>query len=61
MGHQGAHNDRARASSMGLILSTTLIMWKGLMCITGTESPVIVVLSGSMEPEFRRVSIITSF
>lgn len=33
-----------------------LIIWKGLVCITGSESPVVVVLSESMEPGFRRVS-----
>lgn len=26
------------------------------MCVTGSESPVVVVLSGSMEPGFKRVS-----
>ena len=25
------------------------------MCLTGSESPVVVVLSGSMEPGFKRV------
>jgi signal peptidase I len=30
-----------------------------LMCITGSESPVVVVLSGSMEPGFKRVSRLT--
>lgn len=27
------------------------------MCFTGSESPVVVVLSGSMEPGFKRVSL----
>jgi signal peptidase len=40
----------------GMIVTTALIIWKGLMCITGTESPVVVVLSGSMEPGFQRVT-----
>ncbi|MCI02324.1 signal peptidase complex catalytic subunit SEC11C-like [Trifolium medium] len=39
---------------LGMIVTTALIIWKGLMCITGTESPVVVVLSGSMEPGFQR-------
>jgi signal peptidase len=39
-----------------MIVTTALIIWKGLMCITGTESPVVVVLSGSMEPGFQRVT-----
>lgn len=36
-------------------MTSALIIWKGLMCFTGSESPVVVVLSGSMEPGFRRV------
>ncbi|XP_019416141.1 PREDICTED: signal peptidase complex catalytic subunit SEC11C-like [Lupinus angustifolius] len=44
--------------TLGLIVATALTLWKGLMCITGTESPVIVVLSGSMEPGFRRGDIL---
>lgn len=39
-----------------MIISSALIIWKALMCITGSESPVVVVLSGSMEPGFKRVS-----
>ena len=39
-----------------MIVTSALIIWKGLMCITGSESPVVVVLSGSMEPGFKRVS-----
>ena len=30
------------------------MIWKGLMCATGSESPIVVVLSGSMEPAFAR-------
>ncbi|KAJ7565866.1 hypothetical protein O6H91_02G078400 [Diphasiastrum complanatum] len=44
--------------SLGLIVSSALIIWKGLMCLTGSESPVVVVLSGSMEPGFRRGDIL---
>lgn len=40
----------------GMIVTSALIIWKGLMCVTGSESPVVVVLSGSMEPGFKRVS-----
>nr|XP_020660552.1 signal peptidase complex catalytic subunit SEC11C isoform X2 [Pogona vitticeps] len=31
-----------------------LMIWKGLIVITGSESPIVVVLSGSMEPAFHR-------
>eukprot|EP00249_Psilotum_nudum_P011629 c23287_g1_i1 orf=298-942(-) len=39
---------------LGLIATSALMLWKGMMCLTGSESPVVVVLSGSMEPAFRR-------
>lgn len=32
--------------------------WKGLMLVTNSESPVVVVLSGSMEPAFQRGDIL---
>eukprot|EP01101_Sappina_pedata_P002498 TRINITY_DN12732_c0_g1_i1.p1 TRINITY_DN12732_c0_g1~~TRINITY_DN12732_c0_g1_i1.p1 ORF type:complete len:211 (-),score=72.21 TRINITY_DN12732_c0_g1_i1:211-843(-) len=37
-----------------MIISTALIIWKSLIVITNTESPVVVVLSGSMEPAYYR-------
>lgn len=36
------------------VLSTALMLWKGLGLVLGTESPIVVVLSGSMEPAFYR-------
>jgi len=39
-----------------MIVTSALIIWKGLIVVTGSESPVVVVLSGSMEPGFKRVS-----
>lgn len=44
--------------TLGMIVSLALIMWKGLNCFTGSESPVVVVLSGSMEPGFQRGDIL---
>ncbi|KAJ4886584.1 Peptidase S24/S26A/S26B/S26C family protein [Raphanus sativus] len=44
-----------QAVTLGMIVTSALIIWKALMCVTGTESPVVVVLSGSMEPGFKRV------
>ncbi|OEL15419.1 hypothetical protein BAE44_0023557 [Dichanthelium oligosanthes] len=41
-----------------MILASALIIWKGLMVVTGTESPVVVVLSESMEPGFQRGDIL---
>ncbi|CCC07051.1 hypothetical protein SMACR_01075 [Sordaria macrospora] len=40
--------------NFGLILSTAFMMWKGLSVITDSPSPIVVVLSGSMEPAFQR-------
>ncbi|TRY80078.1 hypothetical protein TCAL_09327 [Tigriopus californicus] len=40
--------------SFGMIVSSALMIWKGLMVGTGSESPIVVVLSGSMEPAFHR-------
>jgi len=36
------------------VVTSALMIWKGLICLTGCESPVVVVLSGSMEPAFYR-------
>ncbi|CAL9110029.1 unnamed protein product [Musa acuminata var. zebrina] len=44
--------------SLGMIVTSALIVWKGLTCVTGSESPVVVVLSGSMEPGFKRGDIL---
>uniref|UniRef100_A0A7R9VYX5 Signal peptidase complex catalytic subunit SEC11 n=1 Tax=Chlamydomonas euryale TaxID=1486919 RepID=A0A7R9VYX5_9CHLO len=43
---------------LGLIITSALAMWKGLMLITNSESPVVVVLSGSMEPGYHRGDIL---
>ncbi|KAG9056941.1 Signal peptidase complex catalytic subunit [Serendipita sp. 407] len=36
------------------IIASGLMMWKGLGLVTNTESPIVVVLTGSMEPAFYR-------
>ena len=36
------------------VIASALAIWKGLSLVTNTESPVVVVLSGSMEPAFHR-------
>ncbi|PKA45878.1 signal peptidase, endoplasmic reticulum-type [Apostasia shenzhenica] len=48
----------SQAVTLGMILSSALIIWKLLMCLTGSESPVVVVLSESMEPAFQRGDIL---
>ncbi|XP_058082772.1 uncharacterized protein LOC131230800 isoform X1 [Magnolia sinica] len=42
----------------GMIVTLALITWKGLMCITGIELPVTVVVSESMEPGVKRGDIL---
>merc|ERR1719400_1994091 len=37
-----------------MVLFTALMIWKGLMIATGSDSPIVVVLSGSMESAFYR-------
>mmetsp|Transcript_6912 Transcript_6912/g.7644 ORF Transcript_6912/g.7644 Transcript_6912/m.7644 type:complete len:184 (+) Transcript_6912:41-592(+) len=39
---------------LGLIVGSALMIWESLMVITRSESPVVVVLTGSMEPGFYR-------
>lgn len=43
-----------QAISLGMVVSLALMIWKLWICISGSESPVVVVLSGSMEPGFKR-------
>ena len=40
--------------SFGMVIASALSIWKGLSVVTRTESPIVVVLSGSMEPGFYR-------
>lgn len=40
--------------NFAMIVASALMMWKGMMVATGSESPIVVVLSGSMEPAFYR-------
>ncbi|GFP92910.1 signal peptidase complex catalytic subunit sec11a [Phtheirospermum japonicum] len=39
---------------MGMIVASALMIWKTLVIMTGSESPVVVVLTESMEPGFAR-------
>jgi signal peptidase I len=44
--------------NLAMIVFSALMIWKGLMVMTKSESPVVVVLSGSMEPAFQRGDIL---
>jgi signal peptidase len=41
-----------------MIVGSALSIWKTLMIVTLSESPVVVVLSGSMEPAYFRGDIL---
>lgn len=47
-----------QALNLSCIIFTALMLWRGLSLFTGSESPVVVVLSGSMEPGFHRGDIL---
>jgi signal peptidase I len=40
--------------NFALVLSTAFMLWKTLSVISNSPSPIVVVLSGSMEPAFQR-------
>jgi len=44
--------------NLATIVFSALMMWRGLMVVTGSESPIVVVLSGSMEPGMYRGDIL---
>jgi len=44
--------------NLACIVFSALMLWKFLMVVTKSESPVVVVLSGSMEPGFQRGDIL---
>jgi hypothetical protein len=44
----------AQVLNFALVLSTAFMLWKGLSVATNSSSPIVVVLSGSMEPAFQR-------
>lgn len=41
-----------------LQFTSVFVIWKGLQVVTGTETPIRVVLSGSMEPAFQRGGVL---
>ncbi|CAG7965538.1 unnamed protein product [Penicillium nalgiovense] len=49
-----ARQSVAQVLNFALVLSTAFMMWKGLSVVSASSSPIVVVLSGSMEPAFQR-------
>ncbi|KNA12360.1 hypothetical protein SOVF_126540 [Spinacia oleracea] len=43
---------------LGIIVSMALIMWQLLVLVTGSKYPVVVVVSGSMEPGIQRGDVL---
>lgn len=54
IGGMSPHLAAAQALNFLLVLGTAYMLWKGLSVITDSPSPIVVVLSGSMEPAFQR-------
>nr|ODN93796.1 signal peptidase I [Cryptococcus depauperatus CBS 7855] len=54
----GVQGTLFQALSFLTVIASGLIMWKGLCLFTNSESPIVVVLSGSMEPAFYRGDIL---
>ncbi|KAM0752397.1 signal peptidase I [Meredithblackwellia eburnea MCA 4105] len=50
----GVRHYLSQGLKVATIFSTALMMWKGLSVVTNTESPIVVVLSESMEPAIQR-------
>jgi signal peptidase len=44
----------AQVLNFALVLSTAFMLWKGISVVSDSPSPIVVVLSGSMEPAFER-------
>ncbi|KAL5706473.1 signal peptidase I [Ranunculus cassubicifolius] len=43
---------------MGKLITSVLIIWKIAISLSGSQSPVVVVLTGSMEPAFKKGDIL---
>ncbi|KAF2153716.1 signal peptidase I [Myriangium duriaei CBS 260.36] len=43
-----------QALNFAIVLSTAFMLWKGLSVVSNSSSPIVVVLSESMEPAFQR-------
>jgi signal peptidase len=55
---QSKHRLALQLLNLATVVLSALMIWKALIVYTGSESPVVVVLSGSMEPAFFRGDIL---
>ncbi|KTW31853.1 signal peptidase I [Pneumocystis jirovecii RU7] len=56
--YSGLRQTLLQILNLCLVCSTAYMIWKGLSVVTNCESPIVVVLSGSMEPAFQRGDIL---
>jgi signal peptidase I len=54
LSHLSPRRTAQQILNFALILSTAFMLWKSLSVLTNSPSPIVVVLSGSMEPAFQR-------
>ncbi|BEI86555.1 hypothetical protein CcaverHIS002_0608420 [Cutaneotrichosporon cavernicola] len=54
----GVHGVLFQLLNLLNVVASGLMMWKALCLVTNSESPIVVVLSGSMEPAFYRGDIL---
>jgi len=54
LGNMQPRQFAAQILNFALVLSTAFMLWKGLSVVSNSPSPIVVVLSGSMEPAFER-------
>ena len=53
-----ARQSIAQVLNFALVLSTAFMLWKGVSIASNSSSPIVVVLSGSMEPAFQRGDVL---
>jgi len=54
-----AHSQLAFSTlNLAIVVLSALMMWRGLMALTRSDSPVVVVLSGSMETSMYKGDIL---
>ncbi|KAK9471249.1 uncharacterized protein V1510DRAFT_426920 [Dipodascopsis tothii] len=58
MSHMSIRQTLVQALNFALVLTTAFMFWKGLSVAADSPSPIVVVLSGSMEPAFQRGDIL---
>lgn len=58
LNHRQLRQQIHQGTNLVMLLATAFMFWKLLSVVTYSESPIVVVLSGSMEPAFQRGDIL---